>query len=63
MDSFDMTDAEHDALPTLEWLSQHEHQTLVDAALTRVASGAGTFADARLLAFEIGLARQWAGPG
>lgn len=46
-----------DTLPTLEWLSGHDHQDLIEAALERVARGCSTFADARLLAFEIGLAR------
>ena len=58
METIALSAEEHDALPTLEWLSQHDHQELIDAALERVASGCSTFADARLLAFEIGLVRQ-----
>jgi hypothetical protein len=51
-----LPDPDPDTLPTLEWLSHNAHQDLVEAALQRVANGRSTFADARLLAFEIGLA-------
>jgi len=52
-----LMDKERVCLPTIEWLAEHEHQELIGAALERVAAGQSTFADARLLAFEIGLAR------
>ena len=52
-----LSDADHASLPTIEWLACHEHQEMIDAALERVATGKSTFADARLLALEIGLAR------
>jgi len=51
-----LTDQEHDELPTLDWLQAHDHTHLIEAALERVASGRSGFADARLLAFAIGLA-------
>jgi hypothetical protein len=51
-----LSDAEHDALPSIEWLILHDHEDLIAAALERVACGCSSFSDARLLAFEIGLA-------